>query len=155
MFKIERASDEDILELTQLWHELICYHNNKSEKYEINKQWQKLKVNELKWIINSNNNIIYIAKISGFSLGYIRGSIKKLPDIYNEFITGNIEEIYVLNQYRNVGIGGLLVAEIKDYFTKNKVHFIDIHVDKTNIDGDKFWGIMGFEDVSIKKRLYI
>lgn len=155
MVNIRKADKEDIYALIILWNELIMYHQNKMNNLPISKEWTDLKTKELEWIIESKRNIIYLVELGTNIIGYIRGSIRKIPPLYDIRNEGNIDEIYVIPKYRKKGFATKLVNTLIEEFKNRKVDFINLHVDIDNEIGQRFWDMLGFDIVSIHRRYQI
>jgi len=152
MINIRKAHKKDIEILSILWNELILFHKSKNIIFPITQDWKKLKEEELEWIIESRQVLIYVAEADAKVIGYIRGSIRKIPPLYDIKNEGSIEEIYIMPEYRRRGLATQLVRCIMEDFKEKEVDYIDIHVDQDNDIGQKFWDGLGFSTVSTHKR---
>ncbi|WP_341878188.1 GNAT family N-acetyltransferase [Defluviitalea saccharophila] len=155
MINIRKADKKDIDILSILWNELIYFHRSKKNIFPISKDWKQLKEKELEWILESKQVFIYVAEVDTKIVGYIRGSIRKIPPLYDIRNEGNIEEIYIMPEYRNRGLATQLVHRIIEAFKHKEVDYIDINVDCDNEIGQKFWESIGFKIISIHRRYLI
>lgn len=152
MLTIRKAQEKDIDILIVLWSKLMDYHRNKKIIFPLSNDWQKQKRKELEWILESHLNIIYLIEVQNNIIGYIKGSIHKIPLLYDIKYEGNIDEIIILSQYRRKGYGTQLVRFFMKVLIEGKVEYININVDTQNEIGQKFWDNLGFDTISIHKR---
>ncbi|NLM13538.1 MAG: GNAT family N-acetyltransferase [Epulopiscium sp.] len=155
MINIRKAHKNDIDILSILWNELILFHKGKNNVFPVSKDWRKLKAKELEWILESKQVVVYIVEVDTKIVGYIKGSIRKVPPLYDIRNEGKIEEIYIMPEYRGRGLATQLVNHIIEDFKSKEVDYIDIHVDYDNEIGQKFWESLGFNIISVHRRYKI
>lgn len=152
MINIRKAKIEDIDNLIILWIKLMEYHKEKKIYFLLSADWKKQKRNELEWIVKSDLTVVYIVEEGNKLIGYIRGTIHKLPLLYDIKYEGSIEEIFILPEYRRKGYATKLFQSLVKDFNKRELEYININVDIENETGKKFWDALGFNTISLKKR---
>ncbi len=155
MLVIQKAEYIDLDSLMELWYQLIEYHKEKTNHILITADWKDKKKEELTWIVQNTQSMILVARLCDSTVGYIRGSIRRMPALYDHVIEGHIEEIYVQENFRRTGIGVQLAKAARLFLASKGAHYIDIHVDPDNEQGQKFWETIGFETIAIQKRLHL
>lgn len=150
MMNIRKAQLKDIDHLIFLWNQLINYHKDKKLYFPLSRDWKEEKRRELEWVIKGALSVIYIIE-EDKPIGYIRGTIHKLPLLYDIKYEGSIEEIFILSPYRRKGYGKKLMEALIQDFKKKEVEYININVDIDNEIGQVFWDALGFKTVSLKK----
>ncbi|NLJ88906.1 MAG: GNAT family N-acetyltransferase [Epulopiscium sp.] len=152
MINIRKAKIEDIDNLIILWIKLMEYHKEKKIYFLLSADWKEQKRNELEWIVKSDLTVVYIVEEGNKLIGYIRGTIHKLPLLYDIKYEGSIEEIFILPEYRRKGYATKLFQSLVKDFNKRELEYININVDIENETGEKFWDALGFNTISLKKR---
>jgi ribosomal protein S18 acetylase RimI-like enzyme len=91
--------------------------------------------------IESGNPYILLASIDGKSAGYL------LAYIYNKL--GFIDEIYVEDSVRRLGLGNSLLAQTMEWMKERKVERMSMNVFNWNTDAIQFSQNTGFEAYKI------
>lgn len=95
-----------------------------------------------------NNEIIYIALDKEKVIGYLAGSI----NIQGSYVTKSLAEIdnmFVLEQYRKYGIGTKLINAFKDYCSQNKIEELKVTASAKNKNAIGFYMKNGFKEFEI------
>lgn len=155
MIDVEQAGINDIEELCDMWFELQTYHRGKAAYMKERREWRDNKDRELGLVVQSNNTIIYIAGIDGKAAGYVRGCVRDMSPVYENPRIGNLEELYIREGYRRVGVGRRLVESIKEWFKSRGTSRIVINVSHDNPEARRFWTQMGFDVQAIRMNMDI
>lgn len=78
-----------------------------------------------------NNKIVYIALSENKIIGYLAGSI----NIQNSYVTKSLAEVdnmFILKDYRKYGIGSKLMNEFKQYCIKNNIEELKVTASAKN-----------------------
>lgn len=100
-----------------------------------------------------SNEIVYVALDKDTVVGYLAGSI----NIQGEYVTDSLAEIdnmFVLEQYRKYGIGTRLVNKFKEYCLENGIQEIKVTASYKNENAINFYkknGFSGFE-ITLKQK---
>ncbi len=95
-----------------------------------------------------NNEIVYIALDKNIVVGYLAGSI----NIQGSYVTKSLAEIdnmFVLEEYRKYGIGTKLINTFKEYCFKNKIEELKVTANAKNENAIKFYMKNGFNEFEI------
>lgn len=95
-----------------------------------------------------NNEIVYIALDKDKVVGYLAGSI----NIQGSYVTKSLAELdnmFVLEQYRKYGIGTKLINTFKEYCLKNKIEELKVTVSAKNKNAIGFYMKNGFNEFEI------
>lgn len=95
-----------------------------------------------------NNEIVYIALYKNIVVGYLAGSI----NIQGSYVTKSLAEIdnmFVLEEYRKYGIGTKLINTFKEYCLKNKIEELKVTASAKNANAIKFYMKNGFNEFEI------
>lgn len=95
-----------------------------------------------------NNEIVYIALDKNKVVGYLAGSI----NIQGSYVTKSLAEVdnmFVLEQYRKDGIGTKLINTFKEYCSKNKIQELKVTASAKNKNAINFYRKNGFNEFEI------
>lgn len=101
-----------------------------------------------------NNEIVYIALDKDKVVGYLAGSI----NIQGSYITKSLAEVdnmFVLEEYRKYGIGTKLINAFKEYCSKNSIEEIKVTASAKNKNAISFYMKNGFNEfeITLKQRI--
>lgn len=83
------------------------------------------------------NEIVYIALDKDNVVGYLAGSI----NIQGSYVTKSLAEVdnmFVLEEYRKYGIGTKLIGKFKEYCLQNKIEELKVTASAKNINAISF-----------------
>lgn len=100
----------------------------------------------LKELTNNEIALYLVAKVENKAVGYI-GTWKVLDE-------GHITNLAVHSDYRNLGIGGMLISELLSLCKKDGINSFTLEVRKSNEIARKLYEKFGFEDRGIRKGYY-
>ncbi|MEZ5047179.1 MAG: GNAT family N-acetyltransferase [Chitinophagaceae bacterium] len=93
--------------------------------------------------INHVNYIYMIAEVKGRAVGFI--------SLHSQFLLhhggqkiGEIQEMYVDFEYRNLGVGNILMKALKEEAQKNEIKQIEVTSNKTRETAHRFYLKEGF-----------
>jgi GNAT superfamily N-acetyltransferase len=89
---------------------------------------------------------VWVAVIDKQIIGYLCGGITKAEKYRNLQKVGEIENFFVLKDYRSKGAGKKLYQEFIKWCKKNKLHKIKVEATAQNKAGIKFYRNNGFKD---------
>lgn len=141
---IRKANIHDLKSIQKLNSELFKLEHENYDPYLII-EWP-LKESGTKYFTDMiNKKIIFVAEKSNNIIGYLAGTI----DIKISYIskkTAELNNMYVLNNYRNLGIGKMLISEFKKICKEKKVTRIIVTASSENINAINFYRKQGFKD---------
>lgn len=91
------------------------------------------------------NEIVYIALDKDNVVGYLAGSI----NIQGSYVTKSLAEVdnmFVLEQYRKYGIGTKLINKFKEYCLQNKIEELKVTASANNQNAINFYKKNGFSE---------
>ena len=100
-----------------------------------------------------NNEIVYVALDKEKVVGYLAGSI----NIQESYITKSLAELdnmFVLEEYRRYSIGTKLINAFKDYCAQNEIEEIKVTASAKNQNAINFYNKNGFNEfeITLKQR---
>ena len=97
--------------------------------------------------LNNNEIALYlVAKIENKAVGYI--GVWKIID------EGHITNLAVHSDYRNLGIGSMLVSKLLSLCKENDVNAFTLEVRKSNTVAQRLYEKFGFKEEGIRKGYY-
>ena len=94
------------------------------------------------------HEMVYIALCDGEIVGYLAGSIH----IQHSYVTKSLAEVdnmFILEEYRKYGIGTKLVNQFKAYCLQNGVEELKVTASFKNISAIDFYKKNGFQEFEI------
>ena len=131
MIEITRMTRDDVPEIAEL--EKICFTLPWSEKSFRDEMANRLAV-------------YFTAKDNGKCVGY--------AGFWNVSGEGDVTNVAVLPEYRRMGVGSSLVAEMIKTAEKLKLEMLTLEVRKSNTAAQKLYEKFGFEILGERKRYY-
>lgn len=101
-----------------------------------------------------NNEIVYIALYKNIVVGYLAGSI----NIQGSYVTKSLAEIdnmFILEEYRKYGIGTKLIKKFKQYCKENNIEELKVTASAKNHSAIKFYKKNEFDEfeITLKQKL--
>ena len=101
-----------------------------------------------------NNEIVYIALAEDKIIGYLAGCI----NIQHSYVTKSLAEVdnmFILEDYRKYGIGSKLMNEFKSYCIQNSIEELKVTASAKNNNAIKFYKKNGFDEfeITLKQKL--
>ena len=94
------------------------------------------------------NHFVIVAIIGNKIIGYLAGSINDKGS-YEEIQYGEINNMYIDENYRKYGIGKKLIDEFKTYCINNNIYNIKVEASYKNISAIEFYHKNGFIDFNL------
>lgn len=143
-FTIKKATIEDLNTIQDLNNKLFeLEYNNFDPTLKIGWPYEIAGEEYFKDLIE--NQIIYIALIDKEIVGYLAGSIH-VENSYNTTSIAELDNMFILEEYRKYGIGTKLFNEFKEFCKKNKIEELKVTASSKNTNAIKFYQKNGFEE---------
>ena len=95
-----------------------------------------------------NNHYVIVAILDNVIIGYLAGSIEEKGS-YVEVQYGEINNMIISDEYRDYGIGKLLINNFKEYCKSNNISNIKVVASYKNKNAIEFYRKNGFEEFDI------
>lgn len=92
--------------------------------------------------INQPNYLYLIAELQNEKIGFISFHVQNL--LHHCGLVGEIQEFYIVSNYRNKGIGRLLMKEIMQYAVEHNLKSIEVSSNKNRIKNIEIYENLGF-----------
>ena len=138
-----------------LWRELMLFHRALDPRFDYAPEGEHRYIRHAQDTMRSRDARVLVAEeaATGKLVGYLIGELQTrhvspIPGTY-----GFIADAFVLEEWRQHGVGTALFAEIRGWFIARKALAIELYVAEANPVGQSFWENMGLE--SYLKLLHI
>ena len=148
MLKIIKATENHLDSITALWKKLMDIHKEFDKDYfsetDNNIDYNH---NNLEISIKNDYERVFIAVMDEILVGYITAVKTKESNFgYNSIYVCTINDIMILPNFQDMGIGKALIEEVKNWANSNNINQIELFVFSKNANALKFFKNQGFED---------
>ncbi len=135
---IRNATKDDLNAIVDLWKEMMDFHIQRSELYQIKPNAQEIYTDYIKDVLKNPDYIVLVYEIENKVLGYLMATESDDPPVY-EGTVGMILELCVTENHRNKGIGEELLIEIEKIFIIKGIKRMECMVSDYNEISKSFW----------------
>ncbi|MBQ3511549.1 MAG: GNAT family N-acetyltransferase [Bacilli bacterium] len=141
---IKKATIEDLNTIQDLNNKLFeLEYNNFDPSLKIGWPYEIAGEEYFKDLIE--NQIIYLAIMNNEIVGYLAGSIH-VEYSYNTNTLAELDNMFILEEYRKYGIGTKLFNEFKKHCKENNIQELKVTASSKNLNAIKFYQKNGFEE---------
>lgn len=146
--RIHSATIKHLKDIQHLNH-LLCIKENKEFDSTINKDFSIQKAGEEYFTKRIQNDCALIAVAEDKVVGYLIGAIAETPQYRNVSKLAELENMFVLEEYRSTGVGKKLVDEFIGWCKKQEASRVFVIATAQNSFAIKFYNREGFQDSSV------
>ena len=95
-----------------------------------------------------NNSYVIVAELDNNIVGYLAGSINEKGS-YEEIQYGEINNMFIKDECRGLGIGKSLINNFKDYYKSNEINNLKVTASYKNKNAIEFYKKSGFEEFDL------
>lgn len=128
---IKKATPDDAYDLSLIENQ--CFSTPWSE-------------NSLREFVNTESSYVLTALVDDKTVGYI--------GMYHSFGEGDITNVAVMKDYRNLGIAKKLISELIALSRESGISVLRLEVRQSNISAISLYKKFGFFEVGIRKNYY-
>jgi GNAT superfamily N-acetyltransferase len=144
MIKIQKASEQDIPRIVELYEELT------EEKIRVSPERLKSVFNQIE---SMPGHWLLVADVDGLVVGTVLLQI--VPHLsHNAHPWGIVENMVVDPRYRKLGIGRILIDRIKELCRDAGCYKVQLLSHKKRVEAHRFYRSLGFEDSALGFRQY-
>lgn len=151
--EIKKANTTYLKDIQNLNNQLFeLEYNNFDPALKVGWTFEEKGTNYFKDMLE--NEIVYIALDNDNVIGYLAGSI----NIQGSYVTKSLAEVdnmFVLEDYRKYGIGTKLINKFKEYCLQNKIEELKVTASAKNANAINFYKKNGFNEfeTTLKQKL--
>lgn len=145
---IREATKDDMESIVNLWQELMDFHIERSDLYQMKSNARELYSDYLKDVLINPDYITLVFENEKGILGYLVATESNDPPIY-EGTVGIVMELSVTQEHRNKGIGEKLLTYIEKKFLEKGIGRMECMVSDFNEISKGFWHKNGYEPYNL------
>ena len=148
--KIRLATIEDLKKVQELNLMLFKKEHEEFDK-TLNCEWTfgKLGTEYFTERITQDDYCVFVAIADGNVVGYLAGGLDKLESYSLSPFFSELENMFILNEFRGVGIGSELYQAFVDWSKSKGASRLRVIAHANNIDGINFYRKNGFIDYNL------
>lgn len=151
--EIRKAKLQDLEQVTKFGLVLLKQHADLDPYFTPIETVDNVYRKFLEGCLNSENKLLLVAEKEGKLMGYAAAEIQKRSFIFKIAENGYINDVYVEEEFRKLGIARMFLTELKNWFNSRNIEYIELSVLASNEVGKKTWAKFGFEAFEIRERV--
>lgn len=145
---IRRIEERDADAVAHLWYLLSLHHESYAHYYEVKRNSEGVLVEHVRDLMQ-RNCIFYVAEVGGRVVGFVSGYVvMRNPQLAIERI-GKVDNIYVDEVFRGMGIGTQLLEALFGYFKRQGTTYTELSCDFANDKALKLYKKLGFKEQKV------
>jgi ribosomal protein S18 acetylase RimI-like enzyme len=153
--RVRPASLPDIEVLSDIWRELMDYHQMSDERFALAEDATSRWCSLAEDMLNRQDGFLLVADRNDTAIGFCLGWIARNPPIYRVPEVGFVSEIAVRRVYQRQGVGRALIAAAIRFFEGRGVDEFQLSTAVWNEDAHAFWKALGGEVLLLRYRFSI
>ncbi|HZK07208.1 MAG TPA: GNAT family N-acetyltransferase [Bacteroidales bacterium] len=153
--KIRKAKLQDIEQVTNYGLILLKQHSDLDPYFVPTDAVEEVYRDFMERSLLSEDRLLLVAEIDGKIVGYAAAEIQARSPIFRIAKNGYINDVFVEEEFRKLGIAREFLTELKKWFESKGIKHVELSVLADNEVGKKTWAKFGFETYEIKKRVSI
>lgn len=150
--KIRKANTKDCDDLVnELWKKLIKKHESMHQWFSLVDNASVMFREHLKSQINNEDGLVLVAEIEDELIGYTKAKIGERSPVHERSRIGEIDDIFVKEEYRRLNVGRRLVKKCHEWFKEKGIDLLSVDVLRVNGVGQSFWDSLGYTDYKVTK----
>ncbi|HKM92114.1 MAG TPA: GNAT family N-acetyltransferase [Prolixibacteraceae bacterium] len=151
--EIRKAKQQDIEQVTNYGTILLKQHSDLDPYFTPTKTADKVYRKFLERCLDADDKLFLVAENNGKLIAYAVGEIQTRSPIFEITENGYINDVFVLEEFRKLGIARMFLVELKKWFISKGLKHVELSVHAKNEVGKKTWARFGFDAYEIKKRV--
>ncbi len=146
-FLIREAEAADREQIGLLWLYQMRFHQRRDSRFSIPQDGCQQYEKRVAELIRSRDGKVLVAQdvASSEVVAYIMGEIKDRPSIGIDGAFGFVSDLYVMEEWRRVGLGRSLFVELRKWFVSRGVSAVELYVSERNPAAVEFWQELGLQ----------
>ena len=148
-FTIRPGRREDAAEAARLWMQSAEEHTRHDPIYTTAPGAERVMRRFLADLTSSSHTFLFVAKSGGRTVGFISGELREGSPTFRQRTWASVDDVFVEPESRNLGIGRGLLEGVEAWARERDADGISLQVAAANERGRKFYGDLGFREVSV------
>lgn len=145
MMEIREAVQHDLLEVVDLWKELMDFHKELNPVFTRSGKGADYFLKRIEEQLKSENEGLIVAEDAGRIIGFSTIAVAESPPIFESGKYGVISDIAVARTNRRKGVGLALFDASVKWLSDRGIKRIEVHILDANSLAQGFWREMGFK----------
>ena len=141
---IRAATRRDMPSILALWEELMDFHAARDPFWRPAQDGRTVFARFLEQNLGNDAACVLVAIVDGRVVGYCQAVVDRHPPVLAEPDYGHVLDFAVTAPYRGRGIGGRMVAALREWFAREGIRRIEVRHATGNELAAQFWARMGF-----------
>lgn len=142
---VRLAVQSDFEVVQDLNHQLFVSDSQHSQDLNTNWPYEDEGISYYKKRISGGDGVCFVAEVDGSVVGYVIGGWSHINFSAYKGKRGELENIYVLKDYRKSGVGAALMVELEKWFKENGAEYVMVNAFAKNAGAIAFYEHEGFE----------
>jgi ribosomal protein S18 acetylase RimI-like enzyme len=148
-FTIRPGRREDAAEAARLWMQSAEEHTRHDPIYATDPGAERVMRRFLADLTSSSHTFLFVAESGGRTVGFISGELREGSPTFRQRTWASVDDVFVEPESRNLGIGRALLEGVEAWARERDADGISLQVAAANERGRKFYGDLGFREVSV------
>jgi GNAT superfamily N-acetyltransferase len=148
-FTIRPGRREDAAEAAQLWMQSAEEHTGHDGIYATAPGAERVMRRFLADLTASSHSFLFVAESDGRAVGFISGELREGSPTFRQKTWASVDDVFVEPEHRNRGMGRALLKSVEAWAKERNADGISLQVAAANERGRKFYGELGFREVSL------
>jgi GNAT superfamily N-acetyltransferase len=148
-FTIRPGRREDAEEAARLWMQSAQEHTGHDRIYATAPGAERVMRRFLADLTSSSHSFLFVAELAGRTVGFISGELREGSPTFRQKTWASVDDVFVEPDYRNRGLGRALLKSVEAWAKERGANGISLQVAAANGRGRKFYGELGFREVSV------
>ena len=148
-FTIRPGRREDAAEAARLWMQSAQEHTGHDKIYATAPGAERVMRRFLTDLTSSSHSFLFVAESGGRTVGFISGELREGSPTFRQRTWASVDDVFVEPDYRNRGMGRVLLKSVEEWAKERGADGISLQVAAANGRGRKFYGELGFREVSV------
>jgi GNAT superfamily N-acetyltransferase len=148
-FTIRPGRREDAAEAAQLWMQSAEEHTGHDGIYATAPGAERVMRRFLADLTASSHSFLFVAESDGRIVGFISGELREGSPTFRQKTWASVDDVFVEPEHRNRGMGRALLKSVEAWAKERNADGISLQVAAANERGRKFYGELGFREVSL------
>jgi GNAT superfamily N-acetyltransferase len=148
-FTIRPGRREDAAEAARLWMQSAEEHTGHDRIYATAPGAGRVMRRFLADLTASSHSFLFVAESDGRTVGFISGELREGSPTFRQKTWASVDDVFVEPEHRNRGMGRALLESVEAWAKERNADGISLQVAAANERGRKFYGELGFREVSV------
>jgi GNAT superfamily N-acetyltransferase len=152
-FAIRPGRKEDAAEAARLWMQSADEHTTHDPVYATAPDAEKAMRRFLADLARNSYAFVFVATVGDRTVGFVSGELREGSPTFMPKTWASVDDVFVEPDHRNGGVGRALIASVEGWARQKGADGISLQVAAANARGRKFYGDLGFREVSVYELL--